>query len=608
MVIEVKPIIPSKSAIHINHLFYKEIVMSEKIREIPYGISDFETIRVDNCYFVDKTRFIHMLEKHKYIFFIRPRRFGKSIWLSILECYYDINLKERFDEYFNDMYIGENPTSEKNSYFVMRFDFSAVNPDPDKIEESFETYCADIIELFMDVYNYAFDEKLAKKIENRKQASQKLDAIFIYAKKRNLKIYMLIDEYDNFANTIISTAGKEAYHNLTHGEGFFKHFFATLKSATAMRGSGLARLFITGVSPVTMDDVTSGFNIGTNISILPFFNEMTGFTEDEVFSMLDYYKKAGRFTPDISESMKLVRKWYGGYIFSSKASVSLFNTDMILYFINTSYLSYGLPEYLIDDNAKTDYTKLKHLMFINRQINGNLDILKTIMENREIISPVNQSFPIERLLEADNFISLLYFFGLLTFRGITSGRPLLAIPNMTISHLMYGYIRGAYEDADIFRVNLWKFGNFVAGMGWRGKWEEVFFFIAEEIKKQTKIRDYLSGEKVIQGFLLAYMSINDFFIPHTEYEANKGYSDFFLEPFLIKYPDMPYGYLIEIKYLKRSEELTDTIIEKAEKDAKKQLMQYSKDGQFSTKYKNQTIIKLLLLYHGWEMICAKKIY
>ncbi len=171
---------------------------------------------------------------------------------------------------------------------------------------------------------------------------------------------------------------------------------------------------------------------------------------------------------------------------------------------------------------------------------------------------------------------------------------------------MYGYIRSAYKNAGIFGINLWKFAGLVRKMGWRGEWEAVFFFLAEEVKKQTSIRDYLGGEKIIQGFLLAYMSINDFFMPHTEYEANKGYSDFFLGPFLIKYPEMPYGYLIEIKYVKRGE-LTDATLKKAEDEAKKQLRQYAEDERFATKYRNRTILKLLLVYHGWEMALAKRV-
>ncbi|VEN74761.1 ATPase AAA [Candidatus Desulfarcum epimagneticum] len=579
--------------------------MAQKIKRIPYGISDFEMVQTGNYYFVDKTRFIPFLEEHRYTFFIRPRRFGKSLWISILECYYDINLKDRFDEYFKETRIGQNPTPERNSYLILRFDFSAVNPAIGKVEESFEAYCSLAVRHFTRVYKDALDGRFFSEVEDIPSVSEKLDAVFMRAHELNLNIYMLIDEYDNFANTILSTAGEKAYHDLTHGEGFFRHFFGKLKAGTAMR-SGLSRLFITGVSPITMDDVTSGFNIGTNISMRGAFNEMAGFSENEIAEILDYYKKAGKFSPDVDESMEIMRKWYNGYVFAKNISTPVFNTDMALYFVNVANLDNALPDNLIDDNVKIDYGKLKHLMFVNKRLNGNFDVLKSIMEEGKISSYINQSFALEQLTNPDNFVSLLYFFGLLTFRGTKHGEPLLAIPNMTVSHLMYGYIRDAYSEAEIFRVNIWKFAGLVREMGWLGKWKEVFGFISREIKNQTSVRDYLGGEKIIQGFLLAYLSINDFFIPHTEYEAGKGYSDFFLEPFLLKYPEMPYGYLIEIKYIKRGG-VTDSVLAKAEDEAKEQLEQYAGEGRFAEKYKGRKIFKLLLIFHGWEMVLAKEV-
>ncbi|VEN72870.1 ATPase AAA [Candidatus Desulfarcum epimagneticum] len=577
--------------------------MSKKAKEIPYGISDFETIRNENHYFVDKTKFIPLLEKHKYVFFLRPRRFGKSLWLSILECYYDTNLKDRFDEFFKDTYIGENPTREKNAYLILRFDFAAVNPVAGKVRESFEKYCAVMVRHFMRLYGHVMDEKIFDETEACGSISEKLDVIFAYARERGLKIYILIDEYDNFANTILATVGTDAYHDLTRGEGFFRHFFGKLKAVAAMRGSGLARLFITGVSPVTMDDVTSGFNIGANISMRPVFNEMAGFSEQEVKDMLGYYKKEGLLLSNPDETLGIMREWHNGYTFSDMASSRVFNTDMVLYFIHFAIVNQAPPRYLIDDNVKIDYGKLRHLMFVNRRLNGNFDILKRIMEQGEISSHVQQSFPLDQLTNPDHFISLLYFFGLLTFRGTKEGESALAVPNMTISHLMYGYIRNAYRDTDTFRIDLWEFSGLARKMGWSGEWEGLFSFIAREIKNQTSVRDYLGGEKIIQGFLLAYLSINDFFIPHTEYETGKGYSDFFLEPFSLKYPEMPFGYLIEIKYVKRGE-LTKPVLKKALDDAKKQLTRYAEDAEFARKYADKTITKLALVYHGWEMVAA----
>jgi hypothetical protein len=302
------------------------------IKKIPYGISDFEAIQTENYYFVDKTRFIYMLENHKYIFFIRPRRFGKSLWLSILESYYDISAKDIFHTLFKDTEIGKNPTKEKNSYLILRFDFSLVDLDKDRAYESFEKYGNMTIHFFMKKYAKYFSNADLSGVEKAPALADKLNYLFSCAVQKKLKIYILIDEYDNFANTILSIAGSHAYHNLTHGEGFFRHFFAVLKGATAGSGGSLARLFITGVSPITMDDVTSGFNIGTNLTLFPSFNEMAGFTRLEVLKMLDYYKKAGLFKLDTEECIEIMHNWYDGYIFSEEESSSIFNSDMVLYF------------------------------------------------------------------------------------------------------------------------------------------------------------------------------------------------------------------------------------------------------------------------------------
>ncbi|VEN74071.1 conserved hypothetical protein [Candidatus Desulfarcum epimagneticum] len=433
--------------------------MPGKTKGIPYGISDFEKIRVKNKYFVDKTHFIPLLEEHEYVFFIRPRRFGKSLWISILECYYDIQLKERFDEFFKGTYIGSHPTPEKNACLILRFDFSMISPAPGGLEENFEKYCARVLDHFTRVYRSFFDEEFLKKMGSPASISEKLHTLFIHAQENGLKIYAFIDEYDHFSNTILSTSGSDAYRSLTRGEGFFRHFFAVLKGAAGMRGSGLARLFIAGVSPVTMDDVTSGFNIGMNISVQPAFNEMAGLSEKEARDMLNYYKEKNLFVFDVDESLEIMREWYDGYLFSDMASSTVLNTDMVLYFIHFSIVNQAIPRRLIDDNVKIDYGKLKRLMFINRRLNGNFDILKSIMEKGEIQAPVNPSFPIDQLLTPANFISLLYFFGLLIFKGTRHGTSLLAIPNMTISHLMYGYIRYAYRDSELFRINVWKFGD-----------------------------------------------------------------------------------------------------------------------------------------------------
>lgn len=281
--------------------------MKKEIKSLAYGVSDFEKIQGRGNYYVDKTRFIPRLEENDFIFFVRPRRFGKSLWLSILETYYDVAKKDRFEQFFHDTWIVNNPTEEQGMHLVLTFNFSMVRAEPNEVEASFEVYGKIQIHGFLKKYKNYFPKDEIISIQNHENVSAKLTALFDSASKHQLHIYILIDEYDNFANTILSTAGEKAYHDLTHGDAFYRHFFAVLKGGTGSSGGGLKRIFITGVSPVTMDDVTSGFNIGRNLSLSPYFSEMVGFNESEVRTMLEYYQKVGAFQQDVEESLALMR-------------------------------------------------------------------------------------------------------------------------------------------------------------------------------------------------------------------------------------------------------------------------------------------------------------
>jgi len=239
-----------------------------QIKKIPYGDSDYGKIIAQNKLYVDKTRFIHELESlPDYIFLIRPRRFGKSLWINLLQYYYDSNRKDQFDTLFKDTFIGKNPTPNKNKYLTIAFNFAMVDPNFDRVQDAFQRYIDKVINDFLERYLQYFDHEKISEIKSYASIDEKLQELFFYCARHQLKVYMFIDEYDNFTNTILSTSGKVRYLDLTHGQGAFRYFFNLLKGLTSMPDSGLDKLFITGVSPVTMDDVTSGFNIGTNVSL-----------------------------------------------------------------------------------------------------------------------------------------------------------------------------------------------------------------------------------------------------------------------------------------------------------------------------------------------------
>lgn len=580
--------------------------MTQPIKRIPYGVADYRQMREDNCYYVDKTHFIPLLEAAPYyLFCIRPRRFGKTLWLSLLRHYYDVNLKDEFDLLFGGTYIGEHPTNERNSYLVMFLNFALVNPDLHYVQESFEKNGNTEIEGFLRRYARFFAEDEREKILSYGKTEDRLRQIFQFAYEKKLKLYLLIDEYDNFANTILTTAGQQAYHTLTHGEGFFRFFFNLLKGGTGGQLVGLRRLLITGVSPITLDDVTSGFNIANNISLEARFNEMIGFTEAEVRAMLTYYHDAGFLHFNVEETFALVSEWYNNYCFSTKATTRLFNSDMVLYFLEKVREQATMPEIMIDQNVRIDYKKLRHLVTVDNHLNGNFSRLKAIIETGETVSILNPSFPLSQLLEPTNFVSLLHYFGLITIAGLREGRPLLKIPNLTIKDLMYGYIRDSFQDVDVFRLDLWKLADLLSGMAYRGEWRPLFEFLSEEIKKQTSVRDYLNGEKVIQGFLLAYLNVTQFFLLWSEKEMGGGFVDFYLEPFLARYPDMRYGYLIELEYIARTD-YSDARLKKEIAEAETQLRQYANDPRIQKVATQVPLKKLVLVFSGWELVhCAE---
>ena len=589
-----------------------------KLKRIPYAISDYRRMRDENGYYVDKTHYIPQIEAAPfYLFCLRPRRCGKSLWLSVLQHYYDINMADRFEFLFGDTYIGQNPTSERNSYLVMMFNFSLVNPATEEVRESFEDNGALVVQDFLKRYERFFEVEERNDILKASNIENKLRRIFVYATQKNLKTYLFIDEYDNFTNTILADEGQQAYEDITQGSGFFRYFFNLLKGATGGQISGLSRLFITGVSPVTMDDVTSGFNIGTNISLDQGFNEIIGFTEEEVVEMATYYHNGGVLPLSVETALPLMRLWYNNYHFGKRATTAIYGSDMILFFLIRARADGGVPDDLIDPNVQMDYGKLRHLMLIDSYIkdekpklNGNFGLLQAIIEDGEVTSPINPSFPLGELLNRENFISLLYYFGLLSFTGeFRYGVPLLRIPNRTIKDLMYGYIRSSLSEADMIRIDIRLLTELLGKMSYRGEWRPFFDYLNQAVEKQTSMRDHLNAEKVFHGFLLAYLNVTHHFHTWSEREMGGGFVDLYLEPFIARFPNIQCGYLIELKYISQSEYDKEGGKKKYKKlitDAEEQLQQYADDPRIAELDDQLTLKKLVLVYRGWELAYAEE--
>ena len=591
--------------------------MSDSYPPIPYGLGHFPTVRRDGFYYVDKTRFVRELEKVRFAFFVRPRRFGKTLWLTMLDAYYNRNVAGKFEAVFAGTDIGANPTANRSRYLVLYFDFSAMKQALPTLETEFEGYCAIQLEGALGRNKDLFDERIRQRVDALPSINQKLAAVFQHVRDHDIPLYVLIDEYDNFANTILSEQGAEAYHAFTHGGGFYRNFFGTLKAGTAEAG-GIERLFVTGVSPVTMDDVTSGFNIATNISLLPQFNEMLGFSEGEARAMLETYRNAGAIREDVDEALATMREWYNGYRFAKTAREDLYNTDMVLYYLQLSIALGEPPDQLIDRNVRVDYGKLRHLLIVSRQqaekarrergaveLNGNFDLLRQVIEDEGAECDLRDGFPLRELGERENFLSLLHCFGLLSIRGTVEGRPRLGIPNQTVKRLNYGILRDAYKEAGVLSVDVYRFTDLVHEMAYRRAWRPVFEHLAEAVERHAGIRDHLAGEKTIQGFLAAYLAATSYFLFHSERELGGGYADIWLEPNAVAHPEAPHGYLLELKWLKPS--ASDAQVPALASEAAAQLRRYLGDDSLRQRRPHVRYVGLVLVYHGWKLAHAEAV-
>ena len=577
---------------------------------IPYGMASFARIRREGWLYVDKTRYIRTLEQHPYAFLIRPRRFGKSLWLAVLECYYDRNTADQFDALFGGTDIAAEPTLERNNHVILRFDFSALDQTLATLQERFERYCGQRIRVAMERNMDLFPAPVRERILGLPDANAKLEALFAFASESDIRVYVLIDEYDNFANNVLAHHGEAAYEDFTHGEGFYRSFFAALKAGTG-GGAGLDRLFMAGVSPITLDDVTSGFNIGTNISLSARFHDLLGFTEDEVSRLLTQYREGGSFKGDVNETLEVMREWYDGYRFCVDASETLFNTDMVLYYLQEAVLEGRPPRRLIDDNVRIDYGKLRHLLVVNERLNGNFDMLGQLASDEEMSLNLRSTFPLAELEQPDSFGSLLHYFGLVSIRGEQGMQTVVGIPNQTVRQLLYGYLREGLRDVGAFSVNLHRLTGLGQDMVLRGDWRPFFEFLRDAIAEQTGIRDYISGEKVIQGFLAAYLSATESFLLRSEAELAKGYADLLLEPFPDRQGGLRHGYVIELKYLKRGTtgdgEALERLVANLVEQAKTQLTRYLADSKLGLGKDRVRFTGIALVFHGWDLVASESV-
>lgn len=582
--------------------------MEQQVKQVPYGVADFVTVIEQNLYYVDKTMFIPELEKQpRNLFFIRPRRFGKSIFLSMLYSYYDCTQSHKFQSLFGNLWIGQHPTPLQGKYQVLFLDFSQITGNIDKLETKFNSYLSINLDAFVRQYSEYYQAEM-EEILAQEDFEEKMELIFKAAKAHQYHLYLIIDEYDNFTNVILNERGEKIYHAITHADGFYRDVFKKFKG-------NFERIFMMGVSPVTLDDVTSGFNIGWNISIKPEFDEMLGFSTTDVVEMFTYYKKHGSIPADsdIDAIVNDMKPWYDNYCFAKQAlkkKTRMFNCDMVLYYLR-NYMDAGCPpEEMIDPNTRIDYGKMKKLLQFDKLDGERKGIIRKIAEEEQIVTQLYESFSAYQIPKAEIFPSLLFYYGMLTIKGTRGSKLILGIPNNNVRKQYYGYLEEEYQAKAYVDVN--QLTDYYYDMAYDGKWEEGLRFMADAYAKVSSVRDGIEAERNLQGFFMAYLNLNNYYVTAPELELNHGYCDFFLLPDLTHYASQ-HSYILELKVLSKKDfsaivegEFTEdgkpmTKAEKQWREAVEQIHRYAEAPRVEALRQGTKLHLIIMQFEGWEL-------
>ena len=565
---------------------------------------NFAVIRRDDCYYVDKTRFIPMIEEaDKFFFFIRPRRFGKSLTVNMLQHYYDILAKDKFDALFGDLYIGKHPTRDRNSYLVLYLNFSGIVGELHNYRKGLDAHCQTMFDYFCDIYADYLPKGIKEELDKKEGAVEHFEYLFTECNKTNQRIYLFIDEYDHFTNAILSDIESlHRYTDETHGEGYLRAFFNKIKAGTY---SSIERCFITGVSPVTMDDLTSGFNIGTNYSLTPEFNEMIGFTEEEVRQMLTYYSTTSPFNHSVDELIEIMKPWYDNYCFAEECygETTMYNSNMVLYFVK-NYIQRGkAPRDMVEDNIRIDYEKLRMLIRKDKEFAHDASIIQTLVSEGYVTGELKKGFPAVNITNPDNFVSLLYYFGMLTISGTYKGKTKLTIPNQVVREQIYTYLLSTYNEAEL-NFSSYEKNELASALAYRGDWKAYFGYIADCLKRYTSQRDKQKGEFFVHGFTLTMTAQNRFYRPISEQDTQAGYVDIFLYPLLDIYSDMKHSYIVELKYAKYKD--PESRVEELRQEAIAQANRYADTDTVKRAVGTTQLHKIVVVYKGMDMpICEE---
>jgi Predicted AAA-ATPase/PD-(D/E)XK nuclease superfamily len=544
--------------------------------KIPYGQSDFRGMIEDDYFYQDRTEFIEKLEKwsSKFPVFLRPRRFGKSLFISTLHHYYGLEHKNDFQMLFGKLYIGQHQTDSANKYMVLKFEFSRI--DTATHESTYQGFLTNVLlgaRTFLGAYKAFFSVEDKQAILSQQSPEAVVKTIFSIAKSNEIphKIYLLVDEYDHFANELLSF-DMNRFKNDVSRNGFVRKFYESFKTAT---GDGIVdRIFITGVSPITLDSLTSGFNISDNITINPVFHDLMGFTHKEVAEILHESAIPAEKIPKL---MTDLAEWYDGYCFNRVSTNHLFNPDMVLYFLKEYSIMSNYPEVMLDSNVISDYRKVRNIFKIGGGETEKYELLENLVQQGYIDFPLTRLYNLEAEFTHNDFLSLLFYIGMLSFKEEANIGWRCEIPNYVIKKLYFEYFNAIYLSKTRFVKSTRPIAETVSTLLGEGN-PEPFFRIVEQVllENHSNRDEMVYGEKHLQTLMIGLLFPYESYFIHSEYEAKRGYPDIFLERMANK--PLKFDIVLELKYVKKSAANT---IDKVIKDTETQLDGYMKSDRFN---------------------------
>ena len=559
--------------------------------KIPYGRSNFEELRRRGFFYVDKTPFLPLLESdeagYAYLLFLRPRRMGKSLLASTLESYYDLLRADQFDEIFRGLWIHEHPTPERNSYLVLPLDFSAVAADRDS--DGLVRTFFDVVKQRVYTLAFRYRERIPEmsrvlgRIDEARDPEGLLGDLMAVVSATGHKLYVIIDEYDHFANRLLAGGSEAVYESAVKRTGFVRSFYATLKLGT--QSGAVGRIFVTGVSPILLDDLSSGFNIVTNISNQAAFNSLAGFSHADVVRAVDELLAS---RPDVAKDPRIadraslldvLERYYDGYRFSEDTNERVFNSDMALYFLRELATRGRYPRHMLDLNVRTAYQQLQHIGALSGAAPElRRAVLEQIVQDGHIDSPLLEQFGFDPSSSRERLVSLLYYLGMLTLGDapLDSAVTRLQIPNRVIRELHWEHLAHTLAEQDAITIDASALESALQAMGVRGDIQPLIDLFQERAVRAMGLKDLRKlDERSLKLMLMTFISLSRMFHVLSEKELAQGYCDLFLGD-SGQVPGARYAWMLELKYLPTG--AGEPAIDAAFVQAESQLQRYASDG------------------------------